>query len=78
MNDLFERYLTKKKEKNERINVYLKASQNIPDRYGKDSKINNIMLSGRVAEVDSNTLLLKEQECLIPFNSILSIKPDKI
>ena len=75
--NLFEKYLTNKKKNNEKIKVYLNATQNVPSRDGKDVKINNIMLSGKVADVDSTSLELEGQECLIPFHSILDIKPDR-
>ncbi len=77
MKTLFETYLTEKKENNENIKVYLKATQTIPDRYSKETKINNLMLSGKIKDVDSHNLLLENQECLIPYSSILSIKPDR-
>ena len=68
---LFERYLTKKKKSGEKMKVYLNAIQTT------NTKTNNLMLSGKIEDVDSTSLLLENQECLIPFTSILSIKPDR-
>lgn len=72
MTELFERYLSDKKKRKEKVNVYLNSNQ-ISHRTG--IKSNNLMLSGLVQDVDSKSLLLEGQECLIPFHSILSIKP---
>ena len=74
---LFERYLARKKKNSQKICVYLKATQTVPDKFNKDkeTKVNNLMLSGKVADVDSECLELENQECLIPLSSILSIKP---
>lgn len=77
MKTLFEEYLKEKQKNGESVKVYLKATQSIPDRYSKEIKTNNLMLSGKVADVDANNLLLEDQECLIPYSSILDIKPDR-
>ncbi len=75
---LYEKYLNDKKKKNEKIKVYLNATQQVTDKYSKEVRTNIVMLSGYVADCDAENLLLEKQECLVPYHSILDIKPESM
>ena len=78
---LFKEYLLRKKKNNEKIKVYLKATQQVKDKSStgkKEDRINNVMLSGLIDDCDDDGLLLERQECYVPYHSILSIKPESM
>jgi len=61
----FGNYLKEKKEKKERIKVYLIS-------YGAKQK----MLSGLVVDFDEDSIRLDSQECLVERGQVISYKPD--
>lgn len=68
---IFTDYLEEKKDKREKVKVYLKSKTT-----GKQNNVNSIMLTGFVHSVDEETLRLEHKECIVERNVIVSIKPD--